>query len=100
VIVDDSALEDDQKLGLFVPLVELLKMHEYLIKFVSFCANGEAKKCTDPNVLFRETSVLVLLFRAMCTSNAALMYLNPVVSQIADIVEDAGGMFCELLPCL
>lgn len=92
LIVENTVLEDEKKLALFVPLVELLKMHEYLIKFVSFCANGEAKKCSDPNTLFRESSVLVMLFRALGTHRAGHVYLKRVVKEIAALLDGAGPL--------
>ena len=95
LIVDDPKMDDAEKLGLFVPLVEELKMHDFLIKFVSFCANGEAKKCSDPNTLFRETSVLVFVFRALGTSSAGVVYLKVLVKQICGIIDAAGPFQVE-----
>jgi len=72
--------------GLTVTLVEMLKMHEFLIKCVSYMANKEAKACSDPNTLFRETTPLVLICRALCTSLNALNFLKPLVHKAYEIV--------------
>ncbi len=91
VVVEAASLDDETRVGLFATLVELLKMHEHLVRFVSFIANGEAKKCSDPNTLFRETGVLVMLCRALCTSAASCAYLEPLVARICAVVDAAGG---------
>ncbi len=97
VIVESPALDQDAKIGLFATLAELLKMHEHLIRFISFVANWEAKKCSDSNTLFRETGVLVMLCRALCTSAPACAYVSPLSDRIHEAV-GAEGRKLELDP--
>ena len=98
VVVESPALDQDTKIGLFATLTELLKMHEHLIRFVSFIANGEAKKCSDPNTLFREIGVLVMLCRALSTSAAACAYVKPLSDRIQETMLAGESHQLELNP--
>ena len=85
-VLDSNDTTDEEKVGLTVTLVEMLKMHDFVVKCVSYMANKECKSCQDPNTLFRQTTPLVLICRALCTSFGALKFLRPLVSQAYGIL--------------
>ena len=85
VITETYELEDEERVALFVTITEILKLHNGLIRFVSFVTNVECKK-SDPTTLFRETGVLVMIGRALYSSNSAVTFMRPIVKDVFDTI--------------